>query len=705
MFQLKKKLLFISIFIICILAIGSVSASEVLSDSEDGADSADLVLTDVHSDSANVLRDGDLDNGDLLINENPNTVTPGGNTFEDIQESINNASDNDIILLDGVYTGSGAEIKVNKTLTIMSQSQSTLDAKASSRIFNITAPDVVIIGLNFINGMSPEGGAIHSTNSLEIYNSSFNDNRANRIRVCLDEDGNKYNLQTGFGGAIFSNSTLIVENSSFTNNSAYVDKMRGGTCGGAIYSGNVRMAEYSDLVEEKPEYYIEWPSDGGNLIVIGCNFTENQNPIAFFGNLALDSSKFIKNYKQALYCEVYKSHPGISITSCDFINNTASNAKEYDYCLLECRYENIFNSLFMDCNFINNRYYYSTVLTGMNSTFANTKFIGNIAKVGGAISAGDNLTVIDSYFANNAVVNEGEYGEISYGGAISAVGRMHIHNSTFENNSAEFGAAIYSSDCFYDYYDEDDEYHYEYIDSNVTITNSTFKNNIEGAVLLRRNCEITIDGSKIKSKTQIALNNDLKSAAFVKLVASDFTVSFNSSKKMTVKLLYADSNKPVANFLICLKVKNNGKTLSYNARTNDKGIATFSRLSLLTVGTHTLAFTSNGEVFEFPKKTVKAKVIKASTTVRAPKVTSKYKKSKYFKATVKIKANKKLLKGVKVKIKVYTGKKYKTYTVKTNTKGIAQINTKGLKKGKHKVVISSANSNYIISKTSYIVIK
>ena len=64
-----------------------------------------------------------------------------------------------------------------------------------------------------------------------------------------------------------------------------------------------------------------------------------------------------------------------------------------------------------------------------------------------------------------------------------------------------------------------------------------------------------------------------------------------------------------------------------------------------------------------------------------------------------------MLSNVKVKIKVFTGKKFKTYTVKTNKKGIAKINTKNLKTGKHKVVISSGNKNYSISKKSLIKIK
>lgn len=36
-------------------------------------------------------------------------------------------------------------------------------------------------------------------------------------------------------------------------------------------------------------------------------------------------------------------------------------------------------------------------------------------------------------------------------------------------------------------------------------------------------------------------------------------------------------------------------------------------------------------------------------------------------------------------MKVYTGKKSKTYKLKTNTNGLVSINTKSLKKGSHKV--------------------
>lgn len=119
------------------------------------------------------------------------------------------------------------------------------------------------------------------------------------------------------------------------------------------------------------------------------------------------------------------------------------------------------------------------------------------------------------------------------------------------------------------------------------------------------------------------------------------------------------------------------------------------------MGKHKIVVVADGKIM----KTTSITIQKADTIVKALKVTGKFKKSKYFKVTIKNKETKKLLSNVKVKIKVFTGKKFKTYTVKTNKKGLAKINTKTLKTGTHKVVISSANNNYKISAKSLITMK
>ena len=69
-------------------------------------------------------------------------------------------------------------------------------------------------------------------------------------------------------------------------------------------------------------------------------------------------------------------------------------------------------------------------------------------------------------------------------------------------------------------------------------------------------------------------------------------------------------------------------------------------------------------------------------------MTRYYKKAGKFKVTVKNKASGKAVKGLKVIIKAYTGKKAKKIVRKTNSKGQVSFSTKSLSKGKHKIVIT-----------------
>jgi hypothetical protein len=158
------------------------------------------------------------------------------------------------------------------------------------------------------------------------------------------------------------------------------------------------------------------------------------------------------------------------------------------------------------------------------------------------------------------------------------------------------------------------------------------------------------------------------------------------------------TSKDLSDIKFTIKIKNK----KYHVKTDPAGIAYFDLPSKLKAGTYKAQIKVT---YTKTSKTVKFKIKKAKTKVKAPKVTNKLKKSKYFKVTVKNMANKKAVSKTKVKIKVYTGKKHRTYTVKTDKKGTAKINTKNLKTGKHDVVITSGNKNYIISAKSRITIE
>ena len=189
-----------------------------------------------------------------------------------------------------------------------------------------------------------------------------------------------------------------------------------------------------------------------------------------------------------------------------------------------------------------------------------------------------------------------------------------------------------------------------------------------------------------------------------KASAPKVTTYYKGDKPFTVTLTTSDK-KPIydAKLNIRLYISSN-KYTSYQGTTYIDGQIRLS-LESLSPGTYKVEITS-GDTKSFSLKKVTSKIVikKAPTKLTPTKLTAKKGASKYFKVTVKNTKTKKVISGVKVKIKVYTGKKYKTYTVKTNSKGIAKINVKSLKVGTHKVVVTSADK-YCTAKTAKSTIK
>ena len=187
----------------------------------------------------------------------------------------------------------------------------------------------------------------------------------------------------------------------------------------------------------------------------------------------------------------------------------------------------------------------------------------------------------------------------------------------------------------------------------------------------------------------------------ISIVASPVTSSYGNRANLKIRLNSDETTQVLDGLKLTVKVFTGKKYKKYTVITKSNGTATLKTPKNLAVGKHKVTITTR----DMAGKKTTITVNKAKTIVKAPKVTAKFKKSKYFKVTVKNKATQKALSNVKVKIKVYTGKKYMTKTVKTNSKGIAKLNTKFLKVGSHRVVISSANGNYKISAKSIIKIK
>ena len=141
-----------------------------------------------------------------------------------------------------------------------------------------------------------------------------------------------------------------------------------------------------------------------------------------------------------------------------------------------------------------------------------------------------------------------------------------------------------------------------------------------------------------------------------------------------------------------IKLTIGGKT--FEAITNNKGVATF-KVSGIKSGTYTSTISYVGdESYLASNKNVKITVKKVATKLKAPAIKVKVKKSKYLSITLKD-ANGKILKSKSIKVTF----KGKTYTVKTNSKGIAKLKVKLTSKKTYKVTINfKGDSIYAASK-------
>ena len=593
--------------------------------------------------------------GAASANDN-STITQNSNvkTFTDIQKQIDSAGENSTIELEGEYTSQGKKITIKKPVTITSKNGATLNAKSKSNIFNIDNVTVCIKNINFINSKSSNYPAIYSQGNLTVINSNFTNN------IVYNPNGGS-NFEMGYStmsaGAIFSTNNLNIINCEFNNNHA-----------------TKKVYDY--------ETFDEYITDNGGSITSRGNLQINNSifkgdQIYAYENLNINNSKFLK--------DMYINSKGkLNISHSEFTNSIIS----FD------DITSITKSIFKKSKL----YVYSNVnITNCNFTDRGSEAIhvwygyyliriGNCNFNNAGISSDYRINVYNSNFVNNT-----DYSVNCYNATII--------NSTFKNNNART-VSIHSELLSMD--------NCTFINNNartvsihselLSMDNCTFINNTEGTIYIKN--KAVLNGKNYKGP--LYLNDSLIPITdFITATTAKLTTTYNSGKTVWVKLTFSKSKKPVKNTYVEIRIKEkNSDYDSYcrDIRTNSKGIA-YYETSNMNVGTYKVRFNYDDGIL--PQLTTTVKITKAKTIIKAPKVTNKYKKSKYFQVTVKNKATKKAVKNTYVKVKIDK----KTYKIKTNSKGVAKFNTKKLKIGKHKVVISSGNSNYIMSAKSTITIK
>ena len=196
-----------------------------------------------------------------------------------------------------------------------------------------------------------------------------------------------------------------------------------------------------------------------------------------------------------------------------------------------------------------------------------------------------------------------------------------------------------------------------------------------------------------KTTEQTVATQPAKQALTIK--PTKLSTAYKSGKKFQAKVIDSKTKKAVKGVEITMKVFTGKNAKTVNLKSNAKGIIIYSS-SNLGVGTHKVVLkVKKSNTYTGKSKASSIKISKATLKISAPKVTKYYKKAGKFKVTVKSKANGKAVKDIKVIMKVYTGKKAKKYSAKTNSKGQVVISTKSLGIGNHKVIITAKeNSNF-----------
>jgi parallel beta-helix repeat protein len=167
-----------------------------------------------------------------------------------------------------------------------------------------------------------------------------------------------------------------------------------------------------------------------------------------------------------------------------------------------------------------------------------------------------------------------------------------------------------------------------------------------------------------------------------KISASSLNTYPNSNAGYTVTLtdIY---NNPIANEQITLSIGSRTVKLT----TNNKGQVSVKINE--NAGTYNVKATFDGDGIDYSQSSAQAKITvsKVSTKISASNYAMFIKKSDYYQFTLKDSSGKAIA-NQKITVKV----KKKTYTVKTNAKGVAKVKLK-LKKGKYKIQMTYKGNN------------
>jgi predicted outer membrane repeat protein len=649
------------ILIVCLCAVSHISA-----ENPDNTTLAnDIIQETVSSDTIQESTDDPA--SDILQSGDEDVLKADAKSFADVRQQISKARNGGTISLSGYYEGDGSEIVVDKSITIEGHSfksngktydYSYLDADGQSRIFNIQASGVVIKNLALINGYagSSNGGAVY----CDPY---YYDN-------CEIENCVLAYCEAYYGGATYY---CDVYDSGFAYNSA--------ERGGAMYGGNAYDSYFENNTADDRGGAI-YVRDG--VTIDNCGFENN-----------------VCSQGGALYsCADHNT-----VSNCDFYNNYASddggaiyNNDEYDSSLTVSNCNFTYNEADDDGGAIFTSSYADTVVTGSD-------FYGNEAGYwGGGMCRG---SVYDSTFSKNKATRNGGgvYGVDAYDCSFAG----NSPNNAYDSDVYQviIGKIILSQSGSY--------YGDKTVSARVVDTNNNnaaianvpvtfrFSNGRSATVYTGSNgvatysvpfnpgtYSVTATIPSSYSASAVSMGGIKITKASATIQPSKLTTKYGTCKSFKVRVINSHTKKGIGGVRLLLKIYTGKKAKKVYVTTDSSGNAYYSP-SKLKVGKHKVKVSIASNMVSGKAKTSRITVKKASlglSTYDALYYYKDVKKGKYY-IGVYNKNSGERLKGMKIIVKVYTGKKAKTYKLKTKKDGYAILKTKGIKIGKHKVKITA----------------
>ena len=348
---------------------------------------------------------------------------------------------------------------------------STLDAKSSSRVFNIGASSITLKNIIITNGKysgrDANGAGVYSSGSNLVLENCV-------ISNCEASSSSRGDVHS----ALYSENTVTLSRCTLVNNKAT------STYNTVTNSYVVRTASFDGSMTDcivRDNYVSSIGAMAIGITIVGSssnkvsntkfmnNYATSTNGNAFGAALqvlgTVSNSTF--EYNQA-NSDVNNSHagalcfrPGSTVYNCTFIGNIAYRGAATTFHA---------SGELKDCIFINNTAtgFGGAISTGYDGTtgqkvkISNSYFEGNAAPIGGAITThGNDITVDNSTFISNKAADDGgavyvvddgitvlnsNFGNNSaknHAGAIYVKGNnVKIQNATFVNNSAHFAGAV-----------------------------------------------------------------------------------------------------------------------------------------------------------------------------------------------------------------------------------------------------------------------